>query len=148
MSKQWLPIKFNFKGGPICTLYAYLQNWKILFFVWELFSWVRPNILIVQNSKFCPDNTLQSKFMFSVIYFLWKLEKTITKFGLAPKSTWLKVNTFKYTFFKLKKISKPDNSLKGEQVLRSTGHSSTIQNWLTSTTRRSRFWEKKVHNLT
>jgi len=27
-----------------------------------------------------------------------------------------------------------------EQVLRSTGFSSTIQNWLTSTVRRSRFW--------
>jgi hypothetical protein len=40
------------------------------------------------------------------------------------------------------------DTLKREQVLRSTGFSSTIQNWLTSTVRRSRFWGKKVHNLT
>ncbi len=46
------------------------------------------------------------------------------------------------------KLSKKYNDRRLEQVLRSTGSSSTIQNWLTSTTRRSRFWEKKVHNLT
>ena len=103
---------------PIC-LSSKLEN---LIFVWELFSWVWPTILKVQNSNFCPDKNLQSIFMFSVIYFLWKLEKTITKFGLAPKSTWLKVNTFKYTFFKLKKISKPDNSLKDNWVQTQNGN--------------------------
>ncbi len=40
------------------------------------------------------------------------------------------------------------NTLFWEQVLRSTGCSLTIQNWLSSTTRRSCFWGKKVSNLT
>ena len=63
----------------------------------------------------------------------------------------LKVFSFR-TYINLNKNSKelPISSIGvigREQVLRSTGFSSTIQNWLTSTVRRSRFWEKNFFLL-